>query len=122
MLIKRMDACEEIVANDGCRLRELLHPDRDEADVGYSVALAWVDPGERTLPHVLRNQTEVYLVLQGTGRMHIGDDSAGVAEGDLVVVPGPVHLSEGEPVRVAEAAPSPGRGAASSPGSADVAQ
>ena len=87
MLIKRMDRCEEIVANDGCRLRELLHPDRDPADVGYSVALAWVDPGERTLPPLLRNQTEVYLVLRGTGRMHIDDESAAVAEGDLVVIP-----------------------------------
>lgn len=87
MLIKRMDRCEEIVANDGCRLRELLHPDRDETDIPYSVALAWVDPGERTLPHLLQNQTEVYLVLRGTGRMHIDEESADVEEGDLVEIP-----------------------------------
>ena len=48
MLIKRLKSCPEIVANDGCRLKELLHPDRDEVDLGYSLAIAWVDPGRRT--------------------------------------------------------------------------
>ena len=28
MLIKHESDCPEIIANDGCRLRELLHPDR----------------------------------------------------------------------------------------------
>ena len=87
MLIKRLDDCLEILANDGCRLRELLHPDRDDADVGYSLALAWVDPGERTVPHRLRRQTEVYLILKGTGRMHVGDQSDELAGGDAVVIP-----------------------------------
>ncbi|MHC4941357.1 MAG: cupin domain-containing protein [Planctomycetota bacterium] len=87
MLIKRLEDCPEITANDGCQLRELLHPERDDADIRHSLALAWVRPGEATEPHRLANQTEVYLILDGTGRMHIGDESAEVAAGDTVVIP-----------------------------------
>jgi len=86
MLIKQERDCKEIVANDGCRLRELLHPERDSADISYSLAIAYVDPGKSTYPHYLR-QTEVYLIMQGLGRMHIGDEAQEVREDDIVVIP-----------------------------------
>lgn len=88
MRIRRLDDCEEIVANDGCRLRELLHPGKDGSGIAYSLAIAWVDPGERTHPHRLEGHREVYLVLEGRGTMHIGGESAHVAAGDAVVIPG----------------------------------
>ena len=87
MFIRRLQDCTEIIANDGCRLRELLHPDRGAPGVDYSLAWAWVDPGEQTLPHTLRAQTEVYVIVQGTGRMHIGDEESDVTEGDTIVIP-----------------------------------
>ena len=87
MLIKRLRDCTEIIANDGCRLREVLHPANDAADVSYSLAYAWVDPGQATLPHRLRAQIEVYSILRGRGRMHIGDEEADVEEGDSIVIP-----------------------------------
>jgi mannose-6-phosphate isomerase-like protein (cupin superfamily) len=86
MFIKREKNCQEIIANDGCRLRELLHPDRDPAEVPYSLAVAYVDPGKSTYQHYL-HQTEVYYILQGRGLMHIGEDSREVFVGDTVVIP-----------------------------------
>ena len=86
MLIKREKNCAEIIANDGCRLRELLHPERDAADISYSLAIAYVDPGKSTYSHYLR-QTEVYYIIQGIGRMHIGDEVTEVHEGDAIVIP-----------------------------------
>ncbi|MHC4938661.1 MAG: cupin domain-containing protein [Planctomycetota bacterium] len=86
MLIRRLDSCEEIIANDGCRLRELLHPDKDGSG-SYSLAIAWVDPGERTHAHRLEGRREVYLILEGGGEMHIDDDCDQVAPGDAVVIP-----------------------------------
>jgi mannose-6-phosphate isomerase-like protein (cupin superfamily) len=86
MLIKHEKDCKEIIANDGCRLRELLHPDRDPVDISYSLAIAYVDPGKSTFPHYLR-QTEAYFILQGIGRMHIGDETQEVNEDDVVVIP-----------------------------------
>lgn len=87
MRIRRLEDCAEIVANDGCRLRELLHPDKDGSGVAYSLAIAWVDPGESTLPHRLEGHREVYWIVEGRGTMHIGDEVAVVAAGDAVVIP-----------------------------------
>ncbi|MDZ7343434.1 MAG: cupin domain-containing protein [candidate division KSB1 bacterium] len=86
MLIKREKNCTEIIANDGCRLRELLHPERDAADISYSLAIAHLDPGKSTYAHYLR-QTEVYYIIQGIGRLHIGDEVADGREGDTIVIP-----------------------------------
>ncbi len=86
MLIKHEKDCKEIIANDGCRLRELLHPDRDAAEISYSLAIAYVDPGKSTHPHYLR-QTEVYFILQGIGRMHLGGETQEVHEDDVIVIP-----------------------------------
>ncbi len=87
MLVKKLANCAEIIANDGCRLRETLHPDSDPVGLPYSFAFAWVDPGERTYPHSLRRQTEVYVILRGSGRMHIDDEAEDVEFGDSIVIP-----------------------------------
>ncbi|MEM8884241.1 MAG: cupin domain-containing protein [Planctomycetota bacterium] len=79
--------CEEITAQDGCRLRELLHPDKDDSGVPYSLALARIDPGGATDPHKLLGHREVYLILEGEGEMHIGDEVEAVGPGDAIVIP-----------------------------------
>jgi mannose-6-phosphate isomerase-like protein (cupin superfamily) len=90
---KRTEECTEITANDGCRLRELLHPDRDPGDLPYSLAVARLEPGGRTLPHRLTEETEVYYILAGTGRIQVGEELEPVEAGDVVVVPSGVEQS-----------------------------
>ena len=87
MLIRRTGECLEIIASDGCRLREILHPDKDPSPIPYSLAVAWVDPGKSTDPHRLTEETEVYLIIEGSGRMHIGPEAREVRAGDAVVIP-----------------------------------
>lgn len=87
MLLRRTEDCPEIIANDGCRLREILHPESDGSALSYSLAVAWVDPGERTLPHRLLEETETYYIVSGQGRMHIDAEAADVRAGDAVVIP-----------------------------------
>ncbi len=86
MLIKKLGDCREIVAGDRTRLRELLHPDRDPAEIRYSLACAWLAPGARSRAHKLKT-SEVYYLVRGTGVMHIGDESAKVEPGDAVYIP-----------------------------------
>jgi len=86
-LIRRSEDCAEIVANDGCRLRELLHPERGAAGLPYSLAVARLEPGQRTFPHELTGETEVYYVTRGEGRMHVDGEVEGVRAGDAIVVP-----------------------------------
>lgn len=89
MLIKRTADCNEFTANDGCRIREVLHPRNDNNDgrqMPLSLAVARVEPGRQSYAHYLE-QTEVYYILAGCGQMHIDDGSAEVGPGDAVYIP-----------------------------------
>lgn len=86
MYIKHLSDCREISAGDRTRLRELLHPERDPVAARYSLAVAWLAPGAKSLPHSLAT-TEVYYIVRGAGVMHIGAEAADVRAGDAVYIP-----------------------------------
>ena len=86
MLIKSESQCRPFMANDGCKLRELLHPDNDGVALGFSLAIAEVAPGGRTYAHRLRH-AEVYYIVAGAGIVHIGDEERAVGVGDAIFIP-----------------------------------
>lgn len=86
MLIRCVNDCEEFIAGDDSILRELLHPDKSNVEIRYSLAHAKVGPGRRTKAHRLKT-TEVYYILQGHGRMHIDAEVAPVTAGCAVYIP-----------------------------------
>jgi len=87
MFTKQAAQCPEITANDGCMLKEVLHPRNDALDHPYSLALARLAPGGRTHAHFLRHQTETYHLLSGSARLHAGGEQAELAAGGVAVVP-----------------------------------
>jgi mannose-6-phosphate isomerase-like protein (cupin superfamily) len=76
-----------ITAADGTPVKELLSPTKDGVGIHYSIALARLPRGEKNLPHRLKTSSEVYLITGGRGIMHIDDEAAEVAAGDLVYIP-----------------------------------
>lgn len=86
MLIRCVKDCEEFIAGDDSVLRELLHPDKSNVGIRYSLAHATVGPGRRTKAHRLKT-AEVYYILQGHGRMHIDAEAAPVTAGCVVYIP-----------------------------------
>ena len=82
---KHLDDCEEIIANDGCRLKELLHPKNDPLDLPYSFSVAIVEPGKSTYRHYLK-QSEVYFILEGQGRLHAGSETTDLVKGGSALV------------------------------------
>ena len=86
MFVKKTSECDAFVANDGCTIRELLHPKNDPVDLPYSLALATVDVGQQSYQHKLQ-QTEVYHILQGYGRLFIENEDREVRVGDVIVIP-----------------------------------
>ncbi|MBD2427355.1 cupin domain-containing protein [Phormidium sp. FACHB-1136] len=86
MLIRKLLDCPEFIAGDGTRLRELLHPDKQEIALGYSLAHAIVPVGQVSVPHALTT-SEVYYLLSGVGEMHINDEIQRVEPGDAVYIP-----------------------------------
>ena len=70
---------------EGCFITEAWNSPHD-ADV--SVARARVEPGVTTRWHRLRNITERYLILEGQGRVEVGDlPPEDVGPGAVVLIP-----------------------------------
>ena len=86
MLIRKLLDCPEFTAGDGTKLRELLHPDKQEIALRYSLAHAIVPVGQVSTPHALTT-SEVYYLLEGTGEMHIDSEVSRVEPGDAVYIP-----------------------------------
>jgi mannose-6-phosphate isomerase-like protein (cupin superfamily) len=98
VLVKTLSACKEILAGDKTVLRELLHPSRAPAAIGYSLAHAKLARGAASLPHRLKT-SEVYYFISGQGRMHVDGETAAVGpEQALYVPPGAMqHLENTGP-------------------------
>lgn len=86
MLIKDVATLPDVQAADYTELREILHPERDGVALRYSLALAAVGPGERSLPHRMMT-SEVYYILSGTGTMHVGGEIEPVHPGQAIYIP-----------------------------------
>ena len=86
MLVKRFENQKEIIAGDGCILRELLNKlHGDEVECRYSIAHAKVLAGQKTDKHIMK-MTEVYLILKGTGNMYVNDEKKEVGKYDTIYI------------------------------------
>lgn len=86
MVIKDLKDCEEFIAGDNTILRELLHPEKADLNLRYSLAHATLEPGKTSQPHKLKT-SEVYYILEGKGIMHIDEESQEVKTGQAVYIP-----------------------------------
>lgn len=85
-LVRSISSVPEQIAGDGCFLRELLHPDRDGSAIRYSLAYAFVEPGGRTLDHVLE-QSEVYYGLAGAATLFLDGSPYPIEPGSCICIP-----------------------------------
>lgn len=75
----------ELRTEERCYITELAN---DASDPDVSIALARVEPGITTTWHALRGITERYVVLQGIGRVEVGElEPTEVGPGDVVIIP-----------------------------------
>ena len=86
MFVTNLKDCREFVAGDHTVLRELLHPARSSAQIGYSLAYGQVMAGKRSKRHRLVS-AEVYYFISGEGCFWIEEQSAVVEAGSVVYVP-----------------------------------
>ncbi|MFN3530905.1 MAG: cupin domain-containing protein [Candidatus Brocadia sp.] len=86
MFIKDLKNCKEFIARDNAILRELLHPDKENLKLRYSLAYATVKQGDTSYRHKLKN-SEVYYILEGEGIMYIDNEAAEVRQGQAIYIP-----------------------------------
>jgi mannose-6-phosphate isomerase-like protein (cupin superfamily) len=83
--IRRADAGAEYYTDERCDILELSN---SAEDAEASIARARVAPGVTTRWHRLRGTTERYVILEGRGRVELGELAPQLLEpGDVVVIP-----------------------------------
>ena len=86
MLHKNLSTLPNFLTGDHTHLTEVLHPKNGDPELGYSLAHAFLEAGEASLPHTLA-QDELYLVTAGEGRIYNNDVAQDIQTGSIVLVP-----------------------------------
>jgi mannose-6-phosphate isomerase-like protein (cupin superfamily) len=84
---KQLEAIKAFTAGDDTEIREVLHPENDGVDFGFSLAHATLQPGEASRPHVLHGRSETYIIEQGKGSAFIDGQSMEAKPGSVVFIP-----------------------------------
>jgi mannose-6-phosphate isomerase-like protein (cupin superfamily) len=83
--LKHMDGAAEYYFEEGCYILELLNSSEEQ---DLSIARARVKPGVTTVRHCLLDTAERYVILEGRGRVEVGElPPEEVAPGDVVLIP-----------------------------------
>ena len=91
MDIRNIARVASFTTKDGSEIRELL-AHRNSCIQKQSLAEARLPPGASTTPHYHPLTEEIYYLLEGRGRMRIGDEMRDVGPGDAIAIPpGAVH-------------------------------
>jgi mannose-6-phosphate isomerase-like protein (cupin superfamily) len=87
MLIKDITKSKYIKVIDETTLCELLHPAKEDVDIGCSIAHAILEPGRSSLSHKLGKSVEIYYILEGNGVIHIDGEEKNVQSGQAIYIP-----------------------------------
>jgi mannose-6-phosphate isomerase-like protein (cupin superfamily) len=94
MDVHNIDAVPSFITKDGSEIRELLAY-RNSAIRQQSLAEARLGVGAKTVAHYHPQTEEIYYILQGRGRMRLGDELREVGVGDAIAIPpGMTHQIE----------------------------
>jgi len=83
--ISRYKNIKPYITRDNSEIRELMHPDSYDNQL-QSLAEAIIKPGQTTLLHLHKKSEELYFILQGEGKMQLGDDIFSVKKGDTICI------------------------------------
>jgi mannose-6-phosphate isomerase-like protein (cupin superfamily) len=83
--VQKLNLEQEYYTEENCHITEVSN---GSADPELSIARARVEPGVTTRWHRLRDTTERYVIVSGTGRVEVGDlTPQEVSPGDVVIIP-----------------------------------
>ena len=85
-----------ITALDGALIYELMsREEREQLDL--SLAVGFLPPCKKSIPHYHKNSEELYYVIDGCGKVKIGDQYFEIKRGSVVYIPtNKVHALENE--------------------------
>ncbi|MCP8313049.1 MAG: cupin domain-containing protein [archaeon] len=85
MIVRRTNDYEPFKSIDESEITEVIGMATTNTKE-VSLALAKIKPGFKTLNHY-HNFTEIYMVVEGKGMMHLDDEIKDVSKGDNILIP-----------------------------------
>jgi mannose-6-phosphate isomerase-like protein (cupin superfamily) len=86
MDIRNLNDVPAFITKDGSEIRELLAY-RNSCIQNQTLAEARLGPGMSTTPHFHPKTEEIYYILEGRGRMQVGEDIRSVGPNDAIAIP-----------------------------------
>jgi len=88
-VVRKQELAKEFLTPERCHILETYNTAADES---VSIARARVEPGVTTAWHLLEHTIERYIIVEGRGRVEIGDlPAADVEPGDVVIIPAAIR-------------------------------
>jgi mannose-6-phosphate isomerase-like protein (cupin superfamily) len=87
--VRKQEVANEFLTPERCHILEAYNTAADES---VSIARARVEPGVTSSWHLLEHTIERYIIVEGRGRVEIGDlPAAKVEPGDVVIIPAAIR-------------------------------
>jgi len=92
VLLRKSNDLKPFVTKDESIIREFFHPLHETSNevpknVPFSIALAVVKPGKRTLRHIHETSAEFYYITRGVGVIQLNSRKESIEENTLVYIP-----------------------------------
>jgi len=92
VFIRESSDLKPFVTKDKSLIHEFFHPLHDTSkqltrDIPFSIALATVKPGQKTLKHLHETSTEFYFITRGTGTIQLNSKKQSIEENTLIYIP-----------------------------------
>jgi len=74
MSLRKNSEIDSIEGNEGTKIKQYFHPHNTLNGINYSLAHFTLEPGKKSKLHKM-SSSEIYYILEGTGKLTIEDES-----------------------------------------------
>ena len=94
IIIKSLNEIKPYITLDGSLIYEYFNPGNSPLKT-LSIALAVIEKGEATKPHIHTDFDEIYYIIEGSGIFKTNTETIEIKQGDAIYIPkGTIHYVE----------------------------
>jgi len=86
MSLRKNSEIDSIQGNEGTKIKQYFHPHNTLNGINYSLAQFSLESGKKSKLHKM-SSSEIFYVLEGSGILHINDESHQLEKDDSAYVP-----------------------------------
>ena len=86
MSLRKNSEIKSIQGGEGTKIKQYFHPHNTLNGINYSMAQFTLEPGKKSKLHKM-SSSEIYYILEGSGKLKINEDTYHLEKDDSVYVP-----------------------------------